>query len=68
MPTGNIQGITMPISVWCKIDSDKYRLAANEMPALIVTFDDGASSEIAYALPGNTWQILSVNITPTTSF
>jgi hypothetical protein len=65
-PTGNIQGRTMTVAIWCKLNSDLYWADTHEMPRLSVLFD-GDNEEFAVATATTSWQLLSVTFAPTTT-
>lgn len=68
IPTGNIQNLTMVVSVWVKLNSANYYGGSSyQMPRLNVNYDNGT---IAYAEATATtdWQLLTVSFTPTTTY
>lgn len=66
-PTGNIQGLTMTVAVWCKINAAAYYAGVHQLPRLTVNYDDGTLA-FAQALANTGWQLLSVVFTPATAF
>lgn len=68
IPTGNIQNLTMAVSVWVKINSTAYYGGSEyQRPRLNVDYDNGT---IVYAEATATtdWQLLTVSFTPTTTY
>jgi hypothetical protein len=67
IPTGDIQGKTMTVGIWVKINSATYWAGTNQMPRLTVNYDDGTE---AYGEASQTtdWQFVFVPVTPTTTF
>lgn len=68
IPTGNIQSKTMTAGVWMKINSANYWSGSHQMPRLMVSYDNDASSVYAEALPTTDWQFVVVPFTPATTF
>ena len=66
-PTGNIQGQTMTVAVWCKINNAAYYAGVHQNPRLTVDYDDGTLA-YAEAVDGTDWQLLSVVFTPTMTY
>jgi hypothetical protein len=66
VPTGNIQGKTMVVGIWCKINSADYYSGTHGLPKLTVKYD-GSTSLVSEATASTDWQYLSVAITPTTT-
>jgi len=68
VPTGNIQNLTLVMSLWCKINSTSYYAGTNVMPRLTISYDDDTATAYAEAAQSTDWQLLFVPITPTTTF
>jgi len=66
VPTGNIQGQTMTVAVWCKVGSEAYWAGGHTMPGLKVRYDE-ATYVTLRAAQNTDWQLLSVTFTPTTT-
>lgn len=66
-PTGNIQGRTMTVAVWCKINAAAYYAGVHQKPRLTVRYDN-ATDAYSEAAAGTGWQLLSVTFTPTTTY
>jgi hypothetical protein len=66
VPTGDIQGKTMTVGVWIKINSANYWSSTHEMPRITVAYDNGTE---VYGEAGqiNDWQFVFVPFTPTTA-
>lgn len=67
VPTGNINGKTMMVGVWCKINSSDYYSGSYQMPRIYVRYDN-ATTVYSEAIQTTEWQLLFVSITPTTSY
>jgi hypothetical protein len=68
IPTGDISGKDMAISLFCKINNSNYWLSPHQKPKLRVVFDDGANFAEAEAEETTDWQKLSVPFSPTTDY
>jgi hypothetical protein len=67
VPTGNIQGLTMTVAVWCQIKDEDFWAGTYELPRLNVQYD-GATTVYAQATQtAGSWQLLSVSFSPTTA-
>lgn len=67
VPTGNIQGKTMSVAVWVKINSSNYYAGTHQKPRLTVNYDNG-TEVYAEASATTNWQQLFVTFTPTTTY
>lgn len=68
IPTGNIQNMTMTVSVWVYINNTAYDAGVYTMPTLNVKYDNTTTvTDVATATFGS-WQQLSVTFTPTTTY
>jgi len=67
VPTGNIQGKTMTVTVWCKINSVNYYSGTYQLPRLMVDYDNG-TTVYCQASETTDWQQLFVTFTPTTTY
>jgi len=67
VPTGNIQNLTMNISIWVKINSATYYTGFHQNPRITIEYDNGTST-YAEAIDTTDWQLLSCSFTPTTTF
>lgn len=66
---GNQSGYSMFIYAWVKMNSANYWAGSTyRMPRLTVTYDNGATTTYAQAGQSTDWQMLSVPITPTTTY
>ena len=67
VPTGNIQGLNMAVSIWVKINSATYYAGTNRKPRLNVNYDNGT---VAYteASSSTSWQLLTVAFSPSTTY
>lgn len=68
IPTGNIQNLTMTVSVWVYINNAAYYAGTHTKPTLKVKYDNATTvSAVATATAGS-WQQLAVSFTPATTF
>jgi hypothetical protein len=67
VPTQDIKDKTMVAYVWVKLNSANYWAGSHEMPRLTINYDNG-TLEYAEAAQTTDWQIITLNVTPTTSF
>jgi hypothetical protein len=67
IPTGNIQNLTMNISVWVKINSSTYFAGTHQKPRLTVDYDNGTTA-YTEAIASTGWQLLSLSFTPSTTY
>lgn len=67
IPTGNIQGYSAAVGIWCKINSAAFYAGTYELPRLSVNYDNGTTS-YAQAAQSTDWQFLIVPFTPATSY
>lgn len=68
VPTGDIEDLTMSVSVWCYVNSTDYDAGTHSMPTLRVTYDNATNASAIATATFGSWQRLSVNFTPTTPF
>lgn len=67
IPTGNIQNLTMTISLWVKINNANYYSGTHTKPTLSVNYDNG-TVVTSVATGSTSWQRISITFTPTTTF
>jgi len=67
IPTGDIQGQTMSVAVWLKINNAAYYAGVHQNPRLTVDYDDGTMI-YAEAADSTAWQLLSVAFAPATTY
>ena len=68
IPTGNIQGKDMVITVWVKINSATYWAGTHQNPRLVVEYDNGANTAYTEATETTDWQMLTLPFTPATDY
>lgn len=66
-PVGDISGLDMTVVCWVKINAAAYYAGTHTNPQLRVRYDK-TTWAYAEAVDSTDWQILSVTITPTTSY
>lgn len=66
-PTGNIQNKDLVIAVWCKINSATYYSGTHQQPRVTVEFDNGTQTYVD-AAASTAWQLITVPVSPTTTF
>lgn len=67
VPTGDIQGMTMTVAVWCKINNATYYAGTHQKPRLSINYDNG-TTVYTDATASTGWQLLSLTFTPTTTY
>ena len=69
-PIGNIQGKTMTVGIWMRINSANYWAAGHTMPRISVIYDNGISSTIhgQATQTAGSWQWVQATFTPTTTY
>lgn len=68
VPTGNIQNLSMTISVWVYINNTAYDAGTYTMPTMTIDYDNGTLvSAVATATFGS-WQQLAITFTPVTTY
>lgn len=67
IPTGDLTGKTMSVSVWAKINAAAYYAGTYTLPTLRVNYDNGTTKTAVMTADTN-GQLLSVSFSPTTSY
>lgn len=67
VPTGDIAAKTMTVACWVKINAAAYYAGTHQKPRLTVRYDN-ATDAYAEATATTDWQLLAVNISPTTTY
>jgi hypothetical protein len=67
IPTGDIQGKTMNVNVWVKINAAAYYAGTHTNPTLKIVYDNGTEVS-AVATDTTDWQQINVSFTPATTY
>ena len=68
VPTGNIQNMTMTVSVWVNINSSAYSGGTYVYPTLNVKYDNTTTMTAVSTGVFSSWQQLAVTFTPATTY